>query len=83
MEEEEYEETYIEVPTEDYYEDDDDDFALGDYIFLGFMSILICVVSAFIIKIISKNLKNVNLKVGKVEIGVESQIPKNKEKKKS
>lgn len=82
--EEEYEETYIEVPTEDYYEDDDDDdFALGDYIFLGFMSILICAVSAFIIKTISKNLKNVNLKVGKVEIGVESQIPKNKEKKKS
>lgn len=80
--EEEYEETYIEVPTEDYYEDDDD-FALGDYIFLGFMSILICAVSAFIIKTISKNLKNVNLKVGKVEIGVESQIPKNKEKKKS
>lgn len=83
MEEEEYEETYIEVPTEDYYKDDDDDFALGDYIFLGFMSILICAVSAFIIKTISKNLKNVNLKVGKVEIGVESQIPKNKEKKKS
>lgn len=78
------EEEYVEVPTEDYYEDDgDDDFALGDYIFLGFMSILICAVSAFIIKTISKNLKNVNLKVGKVEIGVESKDTSVEKKKKS
>ena len=81
--EEEYEETYIEVPTEDYYEDDDDDFALGDYIFLGFMSILICAVSAFIIKTISKNRKNVNLKVGKIEVGVESKDTSVEKKKKS
>lgn len=82
--EEEYEETYVEVPTEDYYEnDDDDDFALGDYIFLGFMSILICAVSAFIIKTISKNLKNVNLKVGKIEVGVESKDTSVEKKKKS
>lgn len=78
--EEEYEETYVEVPTEDYYEDD---FTLGDYVFLGFMSILICVVFAFIIKTISENLKNVNLKVGKIEIGVESQTSKKEEKKES
>ena len=75
-EDEEYE-TYEEVPTE-YDYDDDSDFELGDYAFIGFMTILACAVFAFVIKTISKHLKHINLKVGKLELGVESKDGENK-----
>ena len=79
--EEGFEETYAEVLTEeDYYKDD---FTLGDYVFLGFFAILICGVFAFIVKTISKHIKNVNLKVGKVEVGVESKDTSVEKKKES
>ena len=79
--EEGFEETYAEVLTEeDYYEDD---FTLGDYVFLGFFAILICGVFAFVVKTISKHIKNVNLKVGKVEVGVESKDTSVEKKKES
>ena len=71
MEENEELETYQEIPTEYDYEDD---FAAGDYFFVGFFAILICAVFAFVVKTVSKHLKNVNLKIGnKIEIGVESK----------
>ena len=54
MENEELENTYIEVPTESDYDDYDDDFALGDYAFIGFIAILGCAVFAFVMKTIAK-----------------------------
>lgn len=75
------EEEYVEeVPTgEDYYEDEDD-FTLGDAAFLGFFAIIVCAVFAFVVKTITKHIKNVNLKVGdKIQVGIES---KDNEKKK-
>lgn len=81
MEEEELEETYVEVPTEDEYDDYEDDSTFGDIAFVTFLAILGCAVFAFIVSTISKHLKHVNLKIGnKIEIGVES---KDKESKKS
>ena len=77
---EEYEdyETYVEVETEDDYEDYESDFSLNDAVFIGFLAIIGCAIFAFIIRTISKHLKNVNLKVGdKIQIGIES---KDKEK---
>ena len=69
------EETYVEVPTEEeYYEDDD--FALGDYAFITFLVVLACAVFAFVVKTISKHLSNVKLKVGAVEVGVETKTDK-------
>ena len=69
------EEEYVEVQDEDYYEDDD--FSFGDAAFLTFAVILICGVFAFVIKVISKYLKNVKLKIGnKIELGVESKEEK-------
>ena len=80
MEDEEVE-TYVEVPTEDDYEDYEEDFSFNDAAFIGFMAIVVCAVFAFAIKTISKHLKNINLKVGnKLEIGIES---KDKEEKKN
>ena len=79
MEDEELE-TYVEVPTEDDYDDYEEDFNFNDAAFIGFMAIVVCAVFAFTIRTISKHLKNVNLKVGnKLEIGIES---KDKEEKK-
>lgn len=76
MEDEEFE-TYIEVPTEDDYEDYEDDSILGDVALITFLAILGCAVFAFIVKTVSKHLKNVNLKVGnKIEIGIESREKK-------
>ena len=71
----ELEDIYVEVPTEDDYEEyEEDDLALGDYTALIFLSILGCAVFAFIVRTISKHLKNVHLKVGnKIEIGVETK----------
>ena len=81
MNEDEELETYIEVPTESDYDDYDDDFAAGDYFFIGFLAILGCAVFAFVVRTVSKHLKNVNLKVGnKIEIGIESK-DKDKETK--
>ena len=76
MEDEEFE-TYIEVPTEDDYEDYEDDSILSDVALITFLAILGCAVFAFIVKTVSKHLKNVNLKVGnKIEIGIESREKK-------
>ena len=76
MEDEEFE-TYIEVPTEDDYEDYEDDSILGDVALITFLAILGCAVFAFIVKTVSKHLKNVNFKVGnKIEIGIESREKK-------
>lgn len=74
------EEEYIEeVPTGEDYEDDGD-FTLGDAAFLGFFAIIVCAVFAFVVKTITKHIKNVNLKVGdKIQVGIES---KDNEKKK-
>ena len=80
MEDEELEETYEVVSTEDDYEDYEDDISFGDVAFITFLVILSCAVFAFVIRTISKHLKHINLKIGnKIEIGVES---KDKEYKK-
>lgn len=72
MEEEEDLETYEEVPSEEEY--DDEDFSFNDAAFIGFMAIIVCAIFAFVIRTISKHLKNINLKVGnKIEIGIESK----------
>ncbi len=74
------EDEYVEEvsTSEDYYEDDD--FTLGDAAFLGFFAIIVCAVFAFVVKTITKHIKNVNLKVGdKIQVGIES---KDNEKKK-
>ena len=69
------EEAYVEVPTEEeYYEDDD--FYLEDYGFVLFFVVLFCAAFAFVVKIISKHLSNVKLKVGAVEVGVETKTDK-------
>lgn len=65
------EETYTEVPTEENY--NDDDLTFGDYTFIIFFVVLFCSVFAFVVKTISKHLKNVKLKVGAVEVGVETK----------
>lgn len=73
---EELEETYIEVPTEDEYDYDDyeEEVGFGDIALITFIAILGCAVFAFVVKTISKHLKNVNLKIGnKIEIGVETK----------
>ena len=73
MEDEELE-TYVEVPTEDDYEDYEDDSIIGDVALITFLAILGCAVFAFVVKTISKHLKNVNLKVGdKIQLGIESK----------
>ena len=73
------EEEYVEVPTEEEnYEDDE--FTLGDFFFLTFLVVLACAVFSFVVKTISKHLKNVKLKVGAVEVGVETK-EKSDEKK--
>ena len=76
MENEELNETdtFAEVPTEDDYDDYEDGSVVGDVVFITFLALLGCAVFAFVIKTISKHLKNVNLKIGnKIEIGVESK----------
>lgn len=71
---EELEETYIEVPTEDDYDDYEEEVGFGDIALITFIAILGCAVFAFVVKTISKHLKNVNLKIGnKIEIGVETK----------
>lgn len=73
MEDEELE-TYTEVPTEDDYDDYEDGILDSDFVYYGFFAILGCAVFAFVVRTISKHLKNMHLKVGsKIEIGVESK----------
>lgn len=72
MEDEELE-TYAEVPTEEDYDDYEDSILDSDFVYYGFFAILGCAVFAFVVRTISKHLKNMHLKVGsKIEIGVES-----------
>lgn len=74
LEDEELEETYIEVPTEDDYEDYEDDTGFGDIAFIIFLAVLGCAVFAFVVRTISKHLKNINLKIGdKIQVGIESK----------
>lgn len=74
-------ETYVEIPTEDDYEEYDEEMTFSDYFLVSFLVILGCAVFAFIVRTISKHLKNVHLKLGnKIEIGVESK-DSNKEKR--
>ena len=62
-------EQYEEVETE--YEDD---FGIGDIVFIGSLAIGGCLVIAFIAYIIRKTFKNVHLKLGnKIEIGMETK----------
>lgn len=76
-EETEDEESYVEVPTEEEHED----ITFGDIAFIVFIIVMFCSVFAFVARVINKNLKNVNLKVGKVELGVESKDNSKKEEK--
>lgn len=71
------EESYVEVPTEEEHED----ITFGDIAFIVFIIVMFCSVFAFVARVINKNLKNVNLKVGKVELGVESKDNSKKEEK--
>lgn len=71
------EKSYVEVPTEEEYED----ITFGDIAFIVFIIVMFCSVFAFVARVINKNLKNVNLKVGKVELGVESKDNSKKEEK--
>lgn len=73
----ENEESYVEVPTEEEHED----ITFGDIAFIVFIIVMFCSVFAFVARVINKNLKNVNLKVGKVELGVESKDNSKKEEK--
>lgn len=74
MEDEELE-TYVEVPTEDDYDDYEDSILDSDFVYYGFFAILGCAVFAFVVRTISKHLK-----VGsKIEIGVESKETEKKE----
>ncbi len=58
----------------EYYEVEDDDLNLSDYIFIGGGIIIFCGVLAFIFKQIRKTFKNVHVKLGdKVEVGVETK----------
>ena len=68
------EETYIEVPTEDEIDDYEDDVGFNDIALITFLVILGCAVFAFVVKTISKHLKNIHLKVGnKIELGLEAK----------
>lgn len=77
LEDEKSEESYVEVPTEEEHED----ITFGDIAFIVFIIVMFCSVFAFVARVINKNLKNVNLKVGKVELGVESKDNSKKEEK--
>lgn len=64
------EETYVEVPTEEYSED----FTFSDYFLMSFLTLLTCFIIGFVFKQIRITFKNVNLKVGnKVEVGLTTQ----------
>ena len=75
LEDEELEEAYIEIPTEDDYDEDyEDDTGFSDIAFVIFLAVLGCAVFAFVVRIISKHLKNINLKIGdKIQVGIESK----------
>ena len=65
------EEYYVEVPTEEDDYEEYDEVSFEDIALITFLVILGCAVFAFVIKTISKHLKNVNLKIGdKIQIGV-------------
>ena len=58
----------------EYYEVEDDDLNLSDYMFIGGGIIIFCGVLAFIFKQIRKTFKNIHVKLGdKVEVGVETK----------
>lgn len=63
-------EEYIEVDTEEDYED----FTASDFFFIGFATVIICVVITVVCKQLRKTFKKVHLKIGdKVELGVDTK----------
>jgi hypothetical protein len=64
---------YEEVPAESFEED----FTVGDYVFIGVGCLAICCIFAYVLKQLKKTFKNVHLKVGdKIEIGIETKEDK-------
>ena len=60
-------EEYEEVETEE-------DISDGDIIFLGAGILGICLVFAFVMRVLRKNIKNMHLKIGdKIEVGMETK----------
>jgi len=79
-------EEYEVIPTENYSED----LTFGDVALLSVLGFIACVVICFLFKQIKSTFKNVHLKFGKLELGVETKeevrtfvsLPKEKEEKK-
>ena len=65
-------EEYEVIPT-DYA---DEDLTFGDVALLSVLGFIACVVICFLFKQIKSTFKNVHLKVGKLEIGVETKEEK-------
>ena len=62
---------------EQYEEVETEDLTFGDIAFIGCGVIGICLVFAFIMRVIRKNVKNMHLKIGnKIEVGVETKEDK-------
>lgn len=57
---------------------DDEDLTFGDVAFLLSLLFIGCVVVCFIFKQIKSTFKHVNLKVGKIELGVETKNTEDK-----
>ena len=71
------EETFQEVATTEY----EDDLTFGDTMFIIGFLIAACIVICFVFKQIKKTFKNVNVKIGKVEVGIETKEENQEEKK--
>ena len=69
-------EEYEVIPTENYSED----LTFGDVALLSVLGFIACVVICFLFKQIKATFKNVHLKVGKLEIGVETKEEKEEKK---
>lgn len=70
-------EEYAVVQTESYA---DEDLTFGDVALLTSLGFIACVVVCFLFKQIKATFKNIHLKVGKVELGVETKEDKKDEK---
>ena len=71
-------EVYQEVATTEY----EDDLTFGDTMFLISLLVIACVVVCFVFKQIKKTFKNVNLKIGKVEVGITTKEDEKSDEKK-
>ena len=62
---------------EEYEEVETEDLTAGDVIFVGAGILGICLVFAFVMRILKKTFKNIHLKIGnKIEVGVETKEDK-------